>query len=296
MEKPHLLHLITSEKNASPFDVNMAYDAGWSKVTPYTSVEQSEIQALVQDAIFSRSTSALTKTGIFFGGRDTHEAMDMIEEAKKHMVPPFEVSVFADPSGAFTTAAGMVAITEKSLKQNFGCSLDGSNVVILGGTGPVGVASAVICAKAGANVILIGRNIEKVGKVAGICNDRYESKNVKPGADADKSEYFKIADIVLNTGAAGIQLMTEEHIKNSDTLKICADTNAVPPAGIAGVDVMDNAKLIETSPSKCLGIGALAIGNIKYKAQHECLKLMYTSEKPVYLDFEDAFKFAQQSV
>ena len=115
---------------------------------------------------------------------------------------PFEVSVFADPSGAFTTAAGMVAITEKSLKQNFDCSLDGSNVVILGGTGPVGVASAVICAKAGANVILIGRNIEKVGKVAGICNDRYKSKNVKPGADADKSEYFKIADVVLNTGAA----------------------------------------------------------------------------------------------
>ena len=113
MEKPHLLHLITSEKNASPFDVNMAYDAGWTNITPYTNVEQSEIQALVQDAIFSRSTSALTRTGIFFGGRDTHEAMDMIEEAKKHMVPPFEVSVFADPSGAFTTAAGMVAITEK---------------------------------------------------------------------------------------------------------------------------------------------------------------------------------------
>ena len=49
MEKPYLLHLITSEKNASPFDVNMAYDAGWTNITPYTNVEQSEIQALVQD-------------------------------------------------------------------------------------------------------------------------------------------------------------------------------------------------------------------------------------------------------
>ena len=38
--------------------------------------------------------------------------------------------------------------------------------------------------------------------------------------------------------------MTEEHIKNSNTLKICADTNAVPPSGIAGVDVMDNGKVI----------------------------------------------------
>ncbi len=296
MEKPYLLHLITSEKNASPFDVNMAYDAGWTNITPYTSVEQSEIQALVQDAIFSRSTSALTRTGIFFGGRDTHEAMDMIQEAKKHMVPPFEVSVFADPSGAFTTAAGMVALTEKFLKDKFSSDLNGSNVIILGGTGPVGVASAVICAKAGSNVTLVGRSIEKAEKIAGICNERYQSKSVKGGADADKSEYFKTADVVLNTGAAGIQLMTDEHIAMSNSLKICADTNAVPPSGIAGVDVMDSGKVIEKSPNGCVGIGALAIGNIKYKSQHECLKLMYTSEKPVYLDFEDAFKFAQKSV
>ncbi len=296
MEKPHLLHLITSEKNASPFDVNMAYDAGWTNITPYTSVEQSEIQALVQDAIFSRSTSALTRTGIFFGGRDTHEAMDMIEEAKKHMVPPFEVSVFADPSGAFTTAAGMVALTEKYLTEKFSSELNGSNVIILGGTGPVGVASAVICAKAGSNVTLVGRNIEKAEKIAEICNERYQSKNVKGGADADKSQHFKTADIVLNTGAAGIQLMTDEHIEMSSSLKICADTNAVPPSGIAGVDVMDNGKVIAKSPNGCVGIGALAIGNIKYKSQHECLKLMYTSDKPVYLDFEDAFKFAQKSV
>ncbi len=296
MEKPYLLHLITSEKNASPFDVNMAYDAGWTNITPYTSVEPSEIQALVQDAIFSRSTSALTRTGIFFGGRDTHEAMDMIQEAKKHMVPPFEVSVFADPSGAFTTAAGMVAITEKKLKDTFNQNLGDSSVIILGGTGPVGVASAVICAKAGAKVTLVGRSLEKAERVASICNDRYESKNVQPGVDANKSEYLNTADIVLNTGAAGIQLMTDEHISSSETLKICADTNAVPPAGIAGVDVMDNGKVMEKSPNGCLGIGALAIGNIKYKSQHECLKLMYTSDKPVYLDFEDAFKFAQKSV
>tara|TARA_B100001057_G_scaffold144029_1_gene143768 strand:+ start:2120 stop:3010 length:891 start_codon:yes stop_codon:yes gene_type:complete len=296
MEKPYLLHLITSEKNASPFDVNMAYDAGWTNITPYTNVEQSEIQALVQDAIFSRSTSALTRTGIFFGGRDTHEAMDMIQEAKKHMVPPFEVSVFADPSGAFTTAAGMVALTEKYLKDKFDSNLNGSNVIILGGTGPVGVASAVICAKAGSNVTLVGRNIEKAEKIADICNERYQSKNVKGGADADKIDYFKSADVVLNTGAAGIQLMTDDHIVVSDSLKICADTNAVPPSGIAGVDVMDNGKVIHKSPNGCVGIGALAIGNIKYKSQHECLKLMYTSEKPVYLDFEDAFKFAQKSV
>jgi methylene-tetrahydromethanopterin dehydrogenase len=138
--------------------------------------------------------------------------------------------------------------------------------------------------------------MEKAEKISAICNDRYQSKNVSPGVDADKQTYLKDADIVLNTGAAGIQLMTDDHVKSSDNLKICADTNAVPPSGIAGVDVMDSGKIMEASPSKCRGIGALAIGNVKYKSQHECLKLMYTSDKPVYLDFEDAFKFAQKSV
>ena len=142
MEKPFLLHMITPEKNISPFDANMAFDAGWDSVIPYTNVTMDEIQALVQDTIFSRSPSALKKTGIFIGGRDSHVAMDMIEESRKHMVPPFEVPVFADPSGAFTTAAGMVAITEKALKDKFSINFTKQKIVILGGTGPVGVASA----------------------------------------------------------------------------------------------------------------------------------------------------------
>ena len=32
-------------------------------------------------------------------------AADMLERAMKAMVPPFVVSVFADPSGSYTTAA-----------------------------------------------------------------------------------------------------------------------------------------------------------------------------------------------
>ena len=86
MEKPFLLHMFTSEKNTSPFDANMAFDAGWDSIIPYTDVSMDDIQALVQDTIFSRSPSALKKTGIFIGGRDTHLAMDMIEEAKKHLI------------------------------------------------------------------------------------------------------------------------------------------------------------------------------------------------------------------
>ena len=297
MEKPYLLHMITPEKNISPFDANMAFDAGWDSIIPYTNVTMEEIQALVQDTIFSRSPSTVSKrTAIFIGGRDTHIAMDMLEETKKHMVPPFEVPVFADPSGAFTTAAGMVAKTEKALKDKFNLDFENLKVAILGGTGPVGVASAVISSKAGNDVILIGRNQEKTEKVVEMCNVKYGSNSVVVGLDENKSTILSDVDVVFNTGAAGIQLMDDSLVKASSQIKICADVNAVPPSGIAGVEANDDVVKMENASNDCYGIGALAIGNIKYKSQHDCLKLMYTSDKPVFLHFEHAFEFAQKDV
>ncbi len=289
--------MITPEKNISPFDANMAFDAGWDSIIPYTNVTMEEIQALVQDTIFSRSPSTVSKrTAIFIGGRDTHIAMDMLEETKKHMVPPFEVPVFADPSGAFTTAAGMVAKTEKALKDKFNLDFENLKIAILGGTGPVGVASAVISSKAGNDVILIGRNLEKTEKVVEMCNVKYGSNSVVVGLDENKGTILSDVDVVFNTGAAGIQLMDDKLVKASSKIKICADVNAVPPSGIAGVEANDDVVKMENASNDCYGIGALAIGNIKYKSQHDCLKLMYTSDKPVFLHFEHAFEFAQKDV
>ena len=38
MERPYILHLFTPGHQASPFDVNMAADAGYQIITPYTDV------------------------------------------------------------------------------------------------------------------------------------------------------------------------------------------------------------------------------------------------------------------
>ena len=51
----------------------------------------------------------------------------MMDVAKKSMVPPFEISVFPDPAGSFTTAAAMVACTEKTLKDKFQTDLNKKN-------------------------------------------------------------------------------------------------------------------------------------------------------------------------
>ena len=161
MEKPYILHMFTPAKNLSPFDVNMALDAGWDNAVGYTNVEKDDVQALTQDAIFSRSPSGLKRTGVFLGGRDMHMAMDMMEIVQESMVPPFQVSCFADPSGAFTTAAGMVACVEQALKDKHDTDLTGKCVIVMGGTGPVGSTAAVLAAKAGASSVkILGRKKE----------------------------------------------------------------------------------------------------------------------------------------
>ena len=117
MARKHILHMLTPLKHMSPFDVNMALDAGFDAVVPYVGVSLGEVTGLVQDAIFSRPPDAGVDTGIFIAGKDVSLALDMFDAAKKAMVPPFQVSVFADPAGSFTTAAAMVAKVEKTLRQ-----------------------------------------------------------------------------------------------------------------------------------------------------------------------------------
>ncbi|MDO8846270.1 MAG: methylenetetrahydromethanopterin dehydrogenase [Methylicorpusculum sp.] len=296
MEKPFILHMLTTAKNLSPFDVNMAMDAGWVCTVPYTNVEPSEVRGLVQDAIFSRSPKGLQKTGIFIGGRDTKQAMDMLKLAKNSMVPPFEVSVFADPSGAFTTAAGMVAAVENELKTKFNTTLEGINILALGGTGPVGQAAAVIAAIAGANVRIVGRQLDKAQRIADLCNEEFGEGKIAilAGVDSEKSQYMQTADVVFATGAAGIELLSAKLLCEAPQLKVVADVNAVPPSGIAGVDAFHNGAPIPGSKSGAVAIGALAIGNVKYQAQNKLLKLMIDSEKPIYLHFTHAFEVARE--
>jgi methylene-tetrahydromethanopterin dehydrogenase len=288
--------MITPAKNLSPFDVNMGIDAGWQVAIPYTSVEAGEIGDLVQDAIFSRGPSGVKRTGIFLGGRDLHTAMDMLEAAKEAMVPPFEVSVFADPSGAFTTAAGMVAKVEQHLKKRHGTTLEDKCVLALGGTGPVGAAAAVLAAKAGAKVKVIGRQIDKAKQVAEVCNRRYgaDLTGIEGEADDHKGELIETSEVVLATAKAGVQVLSRELIASAAKLLVAADANAVPPPGIAGVGAKADGVAIEGSNSGAVGVGALAIGDVKYHVQHQLLRQMVATDQPVYLQFEHAFKIARE--
>jgi methylene-tetrahydromethanopterin dehydrogenase len=309
MEKPSILHLFTAAKNASPFDVNMAYDAGFDKIVPYTNVELSEVAGLTQDAIFSRSPSGVKREGIFIGGRDIDLAMQMLHAAKNAMFAPFACSVFADPSGAFTTAAAMIAKVEAHLNDKFGEDLNGKTLSVFGATGPVGGCAAIIAAKQGANVQLVAHNsLARVQAKAEAWNTEYNInlQAVDGSSDAKKADILAQTDIVICAAAAGVQVISQEQLIQAKRLKIAADVNAVAPNGVQGVDVSHDG--VQVAGTNIYGIGALAIGQLKYATQHQLLKQMLPQEqdksqgnpqdklghKIKYLDFMAAFSLARE--
>jgi methylene-tetrahydromethanopterin dehydrogenase len=297
MEKPFLLHLFTPMPQASPFDVNMAYDAGYHAVIPYTSISLGDVPNLTQDAIFSRGPKGVQRTGIFIGGREIGLAADMLDAARKAMFPPFQVSVFADPSGAFTTAAALVAAVEQKLKRVHNVTLAGRDAVVLGGTGPVGAAAAVLASGAGARVRIASHSsAARAQMTSEVVNARY-STSTRP-ADASSqdhvSQLLNESDVVLACAKAGVQVLSKAQLAAAPRLLVAADINAVPPAGIEGIGMTDDGVELATASGKTVGIGALAVGNIKYQVMRSLFEAMLQSEKPLYLDFRDAFESARR--
>jgi methylene-tetrahydromethanopterin dehydrogenase len=299
MERPYILHLFTPGSQMSPFDVNMAADAGYQVIAPYTGVTLEGVAALTQDAIFSRSPKGLARTAIFIGGRDALLAADMLEQAKRAMFAPFQVALMADPSGAYTTAAAMVASVEAALREHAGSTLAGRRVVVLGGTGPVGRIAAVLAAQAGAQVALSSRTgIDAAEAAAHATGERFgvTLEGVSGGDRAAVRASLESADVLLSCAAAGVQAVSAEDLAVARLLRVAADVNAVPPAGIAGVDVMDRAKPLAGLPGAvgAVGIGALAIGNVKYQTQQQLLRRMHEAGTPQLLSFREAFELARQ--
>ena len=295
METPRILHMITPLKHTSPFDVNMALDAGFDTAIPYTSVTLDDVTGLVQDAIFSRGPEGVKRTGMFIGGKRAIEALDMMKRAKAAMVPPFEISVFTDPAGSFTTAAAMVACVKVALKERFSTELNGKRIAIFGGTGVVGFASGVIAGIDGAQATLIGYDgPDRVRKLAQEANARFSVNiaHADGSTEEQKEELVRGADVIFAAGPAGKRLITLDQMKQAKHLRVVTDVNAVPPSGVEGVGVNDNATPIPGISA--IGIGALAVGNIKYKTEAGLFKEMIETEKPLYLDFRDAYALAQK--
>jgi methylene-tetrahydromethanopterin dehydrogenase len=295
MADKQILHMLTPLKHMSPFDVNMALDAGYDAVLTYTNVTLAEVPGLVQDAIFSRPPKIGARTGMFFGGKNAILALDMLAAAKKAMFPPFGISLFADPAGSFTTAAALAACVEKVLKDKKQRGLAKAKIAVFGATGVVGFSAAVIAALEGADVTLVGYDgPARVSAAAKEIKARFEVdvKAADGSDDAKKSAILAEAGVAVCAGRAGVPILSAVQLAAARHLLVVADVNAVPPPGVEGLEMTANGT--ELTPHGTLGIGPLAVGNIKYKTEFELFRRMIAADKAVRFDFRDAFQLARE--
>jgi methylene-tetrahydromethanopterin dehydrogenase len=140
---------------------------------------------------------------------------------------------------------------------------------------------------------LVGHDGAK--RVSGIADGLKQRFGVEIGfADgssaADRAAQARDADVILSAGPAGVNIVTAEQLAAASRLLVAADVNAVPPAGLEGVGVTDDGKPL--GDGTALAIGALTVGNVKYQTESGLFRRMLTTEKPLSLDFRDAYALA----
>jgi len=297
-EAPSILFFLDTGRRASPFDICMAYDAGFSVVIPYENVTVDDSKRIVQDAIFSRDAKGIKRTCFFIGGKDMEKAEEVLKIARDSMFPPFETAAIIDPGGAYTTAAAMIAKVEDALARSKLGNMRDKRCAIFG-TGAIGRVVAILSARLGCDVVIVSPNPERSNGEEYIANLTNSLRN-KYGVSVEgvfaptlkkRIEVVEKADVIFCASVAGVRIISKEMLSETKLAKVMADVNAVPPLGVEGMKLEDDMR--EIVPG-IFGIGALTIGRLKYKLEREILKEARRNGKGVVYNYNHAFKLARK--
>jgi hypothetical protein len=286
---------LDTDKYCSPFDMLVAIDAfPDSMILKYESVTGEDAPKIVYDLLFPRGPEGAKHTKIFINGSNFEMVEKVVEATQKAMKSaPWGNSIIVDPRGGYSTAAAAVAKTFGVAMEKGFSSLEGKNVTVLAGTGPVGQTAARIYAAEKANVTITSRTMAKGQAVADKINAEVGAQRVRV-VEITKPEQtenaVKGAEIVLSAGAGGIQLLSQAQI--GESCKIVADINAIKPLGVEGLGSNDDGKEIKPG---VYGIGALAIGKLKIKTETEMIKRA-TAEPQGLFDYSIAYSIAKDQI
>jgi methylenetetrahydrofolate/methylenetetrahydromethanopterin dehydrogenase (NADP+) len=281
-----LLLQLDSSRLPSVFDQVVAYDAGADIVMSYGGIAETDVRDLIHGCIFTRGPKDLHNTAVWIGGNNMSAGEQLLAMAQDALFAPFSVSIMLDSNGSNTTAVAAVVKIEETVGD-----LTGKKVVILAGTGPVGQRAAGLLAHDGADVTITSRKPEQGEKARQFITARFNVQ-VEAVTLNDPSQLPKVlegAEVLLNSGPAGIQMVPEAVWKAAKTLKIAVDLNAVPPLGIEGVDVNDAG----VTRNGVLVFGAFGVGNFKTKLHKACVAKLFTRNDLV-LDAESIAEIARE--
>jgi threonine dehydrogenase-like Zn-dependent dehydrogenase len=264
----NILIQLDTDPLPSTFDRVVASDAGADEIFSYGGVTPENVEPLVHGAMFTRNPSDLMHTAIFVGGSHVPSGEAVYERVKKTLFDPFSVSVMMDSNGSNTTAAATVLCAMRHL------NLAETSALVLAGTGPVGFRVAQLLLSQGAHVALASRSLERSQEACARLAAVATNSRLTPCETSTATGMQQATEgvqLVVAAGAAGVSLITAEQLQSITTLKLAIDLNAVAPAGIAGVSVMDKAR----DRHGILTYGAIGVGGTKMKIHHAAIRRLF---------------------
>jgi hypothetical protein len=285
MPKPNILIQLDADPQPSVFDAVVAVDAGAAQLLRHGGVSPADVRGLVHGALFTRGFDDLKHTAVFVGGSNVAAGEALLEEVRKTCFGPFRVSAMLDSGGANTTAAAAVLVAGKHLE------LGQTKAAVLAASGPVGSRVVRLLARAGAEVVVASRDRVRAEAVCQAVRKRVSEARLTPVATPDAEATraaLEGAALVVAAGAAGVALLPAALWQAHATLKVAVDLNAVPPAGIEGIEVADKA----VSKHGLVCYGAVGVGGTKMKIHRAAIQRLFETNDAV-LDAEEIYELGR---
>lgn len=284
----NILIQLDTDPLPSTFDRVVAVDADVEYLFSYGGVTAEQVEPLVHGAMFTRGPKDLSHTAIFIGGSQVGAGEKLLAKVCKTFFGPVRVSVMMDSNGSNTTAAAAVLSARRHVP------LAGATALVLGGTGPVGQRAAQLLAAEGAIVRIGSRTKEKAEQTCQAVAAAVTGAKLSAFATATPSELAaacRDVAVIIAAGAAGAELLSLDVRRSVGTLKVAIDLNAVPPAGIGGIEVMDKA----ADRDGVLCYGAIGVGGLKMKIHKASLRKLFESNDQL-LDTAAIYKIGETLV
>jgi hypothetical protein len=281
--KKKILVQLDCDALPSTFDAVVAIDSGVEHLLQYGSIQADNVMGLVHGCIFTRGMDDLKQTAIFVGGSNVSTTEAIAARIRKTFFGPMRVSVMVDGNGSNTTAGAAVVTTHRHL------DLSQSTIAVLAATGPVGTIAAKLLARNAKEVRLFSRDKSKAENVAAMLSGTMaETGNIaRLNCHSSSDSESLLAGLrgcqgVIACGAAGAQLLSIEQWRELAELKLLIDLNAVPPAGIEGVEAFDNGKIREGK----VCFGPIGVGGLKMKMHKAAIRSLFESNSAFLDSFE----------
>jgi hypothetical protein len=276
-----ILFQLDTDPQPSTFDGVVAVDAGVEQLFRHGGIDRKNVIPLVHGAMFTRGGKAMAGTALFIGGSDVAAGEAVMQAVQETFFGPVRVSVMLDSNGCNTTAAAAVLSAERHLPSRE------STILVMGGTGAVGLRVCRLLANRGAHVRLGSRSHERAAAAVGELRNLLPDASIEAHVTADTAsmqESLQGCQAAIACGSAGVRLLDADSLNEADQLRLLIDLNAVPPMGIEGIEATDKAR----EENGRILYGALGVGGLKMRIHRTAVQRLFHGNDQV-LDIEQIY-------